>query len=228
MVLAGNADQINNLPEVKSLKEQLKSNTKLAKQLIANADIFNKNAKPVRTIKALINGKQSLVQVYADGSFTVASLSDLKYTPSKTVSLNVATQSKSSQSTITPDTTSEIWSQTVTGYGSHQLQAVYNCYVIYLVQHLVLTVDFNIGSDVSISSASTAGTYCVYPDVLNSTSGTIGSNNSTFVSAEGDYTVQVWYGVYPGATFTNSIDMYINQGQSGNQTVIATAWANIS
>jgi hypothetical protein len=143
--------------------------------------------KPVRTINTVINGLASRVQVYQDGSFTVAKIGVTRNGSNVPVVLN-----QSQNPSVTPqDATgyTTFWSQDFSGFGGWSTWVWYEySNGIYIDEHLQLTTYFNNNSsDIEITGNSTSGSWSKFPVALSSSSGQILSNDSCDVTAEGSY-----------------------------------------
>lgn len=198
LVLDGKDDQIDSLAEVNNLKNLINSNSELQEQFANSIEALKKDSKPVRVYKDLIiDGWKKTIVVYEDGSFNEFGI--------KTV--------KESDSNILPlQGTEEVFYDEFSGNGTYDTTIYKNMYSGYLVEHVQLkTTYYNGTSTISISNKSTAGSYCVLPKTLDSTSSGIIQNNAATVGSYGDYNITVWAGVYPLYSVQHSLEFWASK-----------------
>jgi hypothetical protein len=198
MVLAGKASQIDSLPQVQALKEEMKNNPTLEKEYLSNLDCTKSNMKPVRTINAVIDGLPSLVQVYEDDSFTLAQTKVIRNGSAALAISNQSSNLSATSSTVQAQSSgyTTYWTATYSGLGGWEVWTHYYYYGAYIDTYMELTTDFdNYSSYMYINSESTAGSYCVWPWTLTSATGQTICNDSCDVIAEGDYNISVIYPV---------------------------------
>jgi hypothetical protein len=223
MVLAGKESQIDSLPQVIAVKEALKENPALAKEYLSN-DCTNKIMSPLRTINTVINGLASRVQVYQDGSFTVAKIGVTRNGSNVPVVLN-----QSQNQSVTPQVSSgytTFWSQNLSGLGGWDVWAWYEySNGIYIDEYLELTTYFNNNSsDIEITGNSASGSWARFPINLNSTSCPTIANDSCDVIAEGDYILS---STIPIIAWTNSMRIELTKS-SGSSSFTAYGEINNS
>lgn len=218
LVLNGQGDEVDNLPEVKKYKEIFAANPELYAQYVDSLDVKKADKVTKRFGKGgaqkTIDGKD--IYKMDDGSFFVLENKVQGATPIKAPSGRVGA--------LGTHPTSEQWYNAYEGQ-SFTNDAVWSAWGVYqqVVMHLV--TDYKIYSQTAtITSVSAAGTSAVIPSTVSSSTSII-NNNVRAVSSHGDYT-QTDYIVYPlvpGKSWTYGITTNITVQYAGNGNIAFTA-----
>lgn len=199
LVIEGKISEAAQLKEVKELQDP--ANDTLVKSL----DIYNPALVEEKLKELTLVGNEKKVIEFEDGSFIVASQT------------NVPRLKKGSES-VTPFADHEGSSgQTFTTTGSYELWGVYKAADYRLV------TDYTIYSGSStITNTTTAGTSAVFPSSFTSQSSKVVTNNARTTKSQGEYTLLTGVAIggnQIGSSRTNTLSTTITINWAGNGTI---------